>query len=146
MISAFLVTNYQESKVKYEICHIISLNLQSNTLPRPNKPRLPCLIESASEVSPPSLETVPPLANEVVTSKLPVTPQVSLDEAKPPIPPKPFSPSLSFMSARPFRKRQIAILSFLNQVFDPFNIDINSYPHLNGRFSLTVNNVHFIIL
>jgi len=77
---------------------------QSNTLPRPNKPRLPCLIESASEVSPPSLETVPPLANEVFTSKLPVTPQVSLDEAKPPIPPKPFSPSLSFMSARPFSR------------------------------------------
>jgi hypothetical protein len=50
-----------------------------------------------------SLETVPPLANEVA-SKLPLTPQVRLDEAKPPIPPKPLSPSLSFMSARPFSR------------------------------------------
>jgi len=66
------------------------INKQSNTLPRSNKSRLPSLLET-SELSPQSLESTASggeLADET---------------AKPPIPPKP-SPSLSFMSARPFSR------------------------------------------
>jgi hypothetical protein len=56
-------------------------------------------------MAPPSLEMVGLTADEV--KNLPDS------EAKPPIPPKPSTPTLSFMAARPFRNLiQIVILYF----------------------------------